>query len=369
MRVLQLIDTLGFGGAQRLLATLVEARSPLFDSVVAGLSAPWHQALIEQIEATHGRVIKLSGKGLLDLKRLRRLTALLRQERIDVIHAHLAYATILGGLAGRLVGVPMVVTLHDTPAEHPYYHPVRSRLESWSLQFVARQVIVSSPTLATLHAKRLPKAQLSVIPPAVTISPPLTAAERVDVRTQLVGTAQRPILIAVGRLTPSNGYPDLLAAFAQARETHTEAALLIVGSGMLYGQLEEQVKLLGLENHVYLLGGRADVGRLLAASDVYVNCSYSETAPIAILEAMAAGLPVIATQVGEAARIVTPSVGMIVPPKSPPKLAEALTVYLHQLADLPQRGQMARAYVAQHYSPENWAKQLAALYASVASAR
>jgi glycosyltransferase involved in cell wall biosynthesis len=185
------------------------------------------------------------------------------------------------------------------------------------------------------------------------------------VRTELVGDDSRPLLISVGRLTPQKGGSDLLTAFAHVCETHPEAALIIVGDGSDLETLAEQIKALGLTNHAWLLGARSDVPRLLAASDLYVSASLFEGLPVAMLEAMAAGLPVAATDAGDVPLVVTPHAGVVVPRGEPMRLAQAFEQLLNNRKQLPEMGRAAREHVALHYSPAAWLDQLLTLYSEV----
>jgi glycosyltransferase involved in cell wall biosynthesis len=138
--------------------------------------------------------------------------------------------------------------------------------------------------------------------------------------------------------------------------------LVIAGVGKLFEKAKSQISELQLEHEVNCLGVRTDVPQLLAASDIYVISSHWEGLPMALLEAMMAGLPTVATAVGDIPKVVTPETGIIVPPHDPACLAEALS----DLVSTPEKarvmGTAARTRAMQEYSLDTWIKRLTYLY-------
>ncbi|MGB0387047.1 MAG: glycosyltransferase [Ardenticatenaceae bacterium] len=384
MRIAQLMETLGVGGAEKLQVTLAAAaRERDVELTVINLMLQKNQALQEQIRAQGARIIEVPARRLLDWRAIRNLAQVLRRERFDVLQTHLAYANIMGAMAGRMAGIPVVSTLHSA-ALHPRYHPMVHRLEAWALRYGCQRVVAVGHMVANAHQTRLGKQPITVIPNAVASAPSLTAAERHKLRHELCGDSSRPLLISVGRLTEVKGYFDLLEAFAILREQGTplahaaaggqpassampqaNPALLIVGSGHLYDQLAEKIETLGLSDHAWLLGLRHDVPRLLAASDLYVSASHWEGLPLSVLEAMMAGLPIVATKVGDLPKVVVDGTGILVEPKSPPDLATGLQHFLHHPTRMQTYGAAAQEYATRHHTVEAWFNQLLTLYKEV----
>jgi glycosyltransferase involved in cell wall biosynthesis len=118
-----------------------------------------------------------------------------------------------------------------------------------------------------------------------------------------------------------------------------------------------------LQHHVRLLGARNDVPQLLSASDVYVSASHWEGLPLTVLEAMAAGLPIVATGVGDVPRVVVAGTGVIVPPRDPSALAKALRNLLAEPERMRVMGQTAQAHIARHFNSTVWLDNLLAVYA------
>lgn len=369
MRIAHIIDSLAWGGAQKLLVTFAETASQRDISLTIIVLDPNDDGapFLADLEKMAIRVVTFHARRLFNLPRFYKLVRFLAQEQFDLVHTHLNYANILGTLAGRLTGTPTVTTLHNTRIG---LNPIaRKKIERRVLQKLTNQLIVVGQQAATIQQPQFPGKTLPVVPNAVAPIPPLPESERAALRTKLTGDASRPLLISVGRLTIQKGVDDLLTAFAQICRQQPPAALIIVGSGSIMAYLNLQIKTLGLENNAWLLGGRSDVPRLLAASDLYVSASHTEGLPVAMLEAMSAGLPVVATGVGDVPVVLTPHSGVVVPPQEPDQLAQAVSHLLANMEKLPMMGAAARKHVALHYSPEIWLDQLLAIYQEVLTHR
>jgi glycosyltransferase involved in cell wall biosynthesis len=369
LRTAQLVDTLNIGGAQKLLVTYAHAarqRGIAVDAISLGGAAT---SLAADLRAAGARVFGFPSRSLLDPVRLGRLVRHLRHTDVDVIQTHLTYANILGAVAGRLAGRPVVATLHSISEEAHVYHPVRHALETWALRYAVQRVVAVGPTVAEVARRRLGRRRVDVIPNAVLPPPSLGEQDRAALRRQLVGDASRPLLIAVGRITGAKGYPDLIEAMARLRPRQPAPALVIVGGGDTIGELVAHVSSLGLTGQVWLLGARDDVARLLAAADIFVSSSHWEGLPLALLEAMMAGLPVVATAVGDIPTAVAEGTGVLVPPRQPAALAAALDALLDDPARIGRTGQMAREYAIRTYGVDSWMERLLALYAEVTNTR
>ena len=299
---------------------------------------------------------------LLHPYRIWQLIRFLQQQSMDVIQTHLSSANILGILTGRLAKRPVVATLHNMINAQDTRHSMRHQLETWALRYGAHHTVAVGHNVAQAHQNRVGPTPISVVPNAITSPPPLPSHERAAIRTRLMDDASRILLISVGSLTSQKGFADLLDAFALLRQTHPTAVLAIAGGGRLLDSLDTRIRQLQLEGHARLLGPRYDVPALLAASDVYVSSSHWEGLPISILEAMAAGLPIVATSVGDIPRLVPTDSGILVPPKQPEALAQALRPLCD---DAPRRhiyGAAGRAHVTQHYDANIWVTRLTAVY-------
>jgi len=177
-----------------------------------------------------------------------------------------------------------------------------------------------------------------------------------------LGSADR-LVLAVGNLYPVKGHRFLLEACALLRQRHPNLHLAIAGRGALANALREQARALGLARHFHLLGLRADIPNLLAGADVFVLPSVSEGLPLALLEAMFAGRPIVASDVGEVrAALADGAAGLVVEPGSVAALAAALDRLLATPSEAAEFGARAAQRAAAEYDVSRMVARYVALY-------
>ncbi len=363
MRVAIIVDTLRIGGAQKLVVRFVSAVSRQnIESTVISFRPDAAATNLDLIRSAGADVMKFPSRSLLDLGRLVRLIRFLRAEKFDLIHTHLSYANILGCLAGYYAGIPVIATLHSTG--HDSYQNARliTRLEEVILRYFAIRIVAVGHTVAAAHQTQLGSRIVDVIPNGVPAPLPITPQERQCLRREIAGDENREVIISVGRFAEAKGYEDMIEAFAILHQRDPRPVLVIVGLGSLFDKIKKKISELQLEDSVNCLGERNDVFQLLAASDIYAISSHREGLPVALLEAMMAGLPIVATSVGDIPKVVTPEIGIIIPPHEPARLADALS----DLVSAPEKarvmGSAARVRAMQEYSLDTWIKKLTSLY-------
>jgi len=363
MRVAILIDTLQIGGAQKLVTLLASAvpKESIHPTVISFRANP-APANLDVLHAAGVDVMTFASRSLLDLKRLRQLIRFLRAEKFDLIHTHLSYANILGCLAGFFAGIPVIATLHSTSHDSRRTAYFVTRLERIILRHFARQIVAVGYTVADAHQNHLGSRPVNVIPNGVPVPPPILSQAREDLRLAIVGDERRPVIISVGRFVEAKGYENMIEAFAILHRQDPRPVLVIAGSGRLLDPIKNKIAEMQLGESVRCLGERSDISQLLDASDIYLSSSHWEGLPVALLEAMMAGLPIVATSVGDIPHVVTADIGILVPPRRPDCLAEALG----DLVGAPERvsamGKAARLRAMQEYSLESWVEKLTSLY-------
>lgn len=362
MRVVQIIDELRpSGGAERLQVSFAEA---VRDSDVELTIVTLHKndvASARELEALGARVVPFAASRFRSLRRAVLLVRFLRSGDFDVVHTHLVRSTILGCLAAWMAGIPSVATLHNTRRRVGMWG-VLLLLEAWVLRHVTDKIVGVGWETARVHQRRVGERQIEVVPNAVGEPAQVDPSERDAVREELGIPREAPLVLAVGRLNKQKGFADLLRMFERVVATHANAYLVIAGNGSLHRELARRIAKSGLASRVQLLGLRRDIPRLLAAADVYVSAALWEGLPVAILEAMAAGLPVVATRVGDVARVVGPGMGTLVEPGDPEALFEALQPLLDDRALCRAQGEVGRAHVRQEFGQDAWAARLLGLY-------
>lgn len=365
MRIAQVIDSLGWGGAQKMMVSLSHALQDYnFDVTVISLGkedAPF----AVQLRQLGIPFICLPSKHLFDPIRFYKLVRVLRRGNFDLTQTYLSYANILGGLASKIAGVPVIASLRNSGIDSRHFNPLRFRIETRILRHYVQGVVANGYSIADFHRDRVGDTPIHVIPNSVPLPVLLSEIERSSVRAELTKGSLGPIVISVGRMSLAKGFPDLIEAFASIAKQFSDAFLVIVGKGEMRLQLTEQIHNLGLEDRILLLGARNDVPRLLMASDVYVSASHWEGMSVALLEAMASGLPIVATTVGDATRMVIEGTGLLVQPCHPDDLADAITSLLTDPDRGKSFGAAGRAHVAGQYDQESWTKSFIKLYKEV----
>jgi glycosyltransferase involved in cell wall biosynthesis len=361
--ILHLITELDTGGAQKALARLLarldrERFAPHVACLYNG-----DRAVAQEIRQLGIPVTDLGMTAQWRLDALWRLYRLLRREQPVILHAWMFHANLLARTVGRLAGVPLILTSRRNVHIGP---PVREHLKRLTASWDTRSIAVCE-LARQVEIERAGAAPDNVIVICNGIDagrfPILTPEARTTARRHLGVPADVPVLGAVGRLHPQKGLPDLLSAFQVLKSPRPKAHLLIVGDGECRVDLGRQVQQRHLAGAVTFTGQRDDVPQLLALMDVFVLASHWEGLPNVVLEAMAAGLPVVATTVGGTPEVVVDGVtGFLVPPRDPEALADAILRLLRD-PDLRRRmGEAGRARVAEHFSVEQMVGKTEALY-------
>ena len=316
------------------------------------------------LEEAGARVVIFPFAKLYDPRAVPTIAEFFRQENIDVVQTHLSHANIYGCMAGKIAKIPSIATLHNTKARSNGRLGIRESVERYCLRNGATRVIAVGQNVANAFSSVVANSRIDIIPNAVTSGVEITESERNSIRIELSGDIHRPILIAVGRLTEQKGYSNMLNAFAKVVKRHPKVALMIVGSGSLESELKQQAASLGLENNVYFTGSRSDVPRLLASSDIFLNTSLWEGLSIAMLEAMAAGLPVVATKVGDAEKLLSSGCGLLVNERDEQEFADNVIRLLNNPQERVAMGKSAQHFVEANYSARAWFEKLLETYAN-----
>jgi glycosyltransferase involved in cell wall biosynthesis len=342
LRVLWLIKGLGPGGAERLLVVSARLRDrALVTGRVAYLLA-WKDALVDELHATGIETTCFEARNSWDIRWLRRLRRLLAREPVDVVHVHSPLVAIGTRLVVRTLPRdrrPRIVTTeHNVWDSHAR---LTSSMNALTAPLDDARVAVSSGVRASMPARL--QATTEVIVHGVDVHEVQRAAPtRASTRASF-GFGDDVVVCTVANLRATKAYPDLLRAAQQVLSTRDDVRFVAAGQGPLEGELRALHAELGLGDRFQLLGYRDDTARLMAASDVFCLSSRYEGLPVALMEALALGLPVVATTVGGIAELVTSGCeAVLVPPSRPDLLAEAL---LDVAADAELRAKMSQQAV------------------------
>jgi glycosyltransferase involved in cell wall biosynthesis len=357
--ILHLSSTSGPGGAEVIvsrLAGVLDRRR--FRSVVCLYRPGWLQ---EQCERQGIETHVLESGSMFDFGWVRKACRLVRREGISLIHAHEFDGITYGSLVAKIVGVPLVATVHG---KHYYWEKKRRRLAYRMVSRVGTMVAVSEDLKRFIAEKvGVAVARIKVIYNGQEPLPAVESAAGRCLRDQLGLEEDESVIGVVGSLYPVKGHEYLLAAVPQVLKTHPRTKVLIVGRGDLEAPLKESVKKVGLEKKVRFLGFREDVAALLSLMDVFVLPSLSEGLSIALLEAMAAGKPVIATNVGGNPELVVDGeTGYSVPSRDADALAAKLRLLLADKQHCSKLGDNGRKRVKLRFSLQAMAENYQRLY-------
>ncbi len=323
-RVLWLAKGLGRGGAEKLLVTGAAHLDPQrFDVEVAYL-LPHKDALVPELLARGLRVHCLGQRSELDLRWLVRLKRLMDQQ-FAIVHTHMPIPAVAARLLTAGGGPAIVHTEHnvwDRYRRPTYWANALTYGRNDAVIAVSQAVADSVPGR---HRPR-PPATMQVLLHGVEQSTVAGGpAARAAARRSLGLPADAFVIGTVGNFTPKKDQRGLIAAFAAVRSRRLDARLVLVGTGPLEAALREQVASAGLSADVLFAGSREDVTELLPAFDVFALSSLHEGLSIALVEAMAAGVPAVCTHVGGVPEAMRDDVeGRLVPPQDPAALAETL---------------------------------------------
>lgn len=349
IHLVQLVTRLDTGGVPEQLLALLEglAEKPYRITVVCREVSERYRQRLERLGVT---LILLKMHRLLhprDLLAAVELYRLLRRLECDVLHTHTSKAALLGALVGWLAKVPVRVnTAHNLGCLALPQAPLRALFWLYDKLLFTRlhAVITVSQRIRDriVQLKVLPDAKAIAIPNGINTAPfAANPAQRQALRAQLGLADNAPAIITVARLVWFKGLDNLIAAMAPVLQQHPTASCWIVGDGPLKSALQQQAEALGIAKNLHFLGERNDIPALLNAMDVFVLPSVSEGMPITLLEAMAAGKPLVATDVGGVGEMFqSGESGLLVPPRNPQALAQAL---IQLLNNAPLRNQMAQA--------------------------
>ena len=382
IRLAVVIEALGRGGAERLLVdtarllnrsrfqmrvyTLFPVRRD-YESTLRALAIP------ERCLGLRSHRHLVNG--------ISRLRALFQEQRPDIVHTHLFGASIVGRLAARMVGCPVVSTIHDADYEPIVRrgNPGLTRAKQLSLQAAdaatvlasrARIVAVSEYVAQSVRRRLgVRGSRVETIHNGVDVDlyrP--DGARRHQLRVTLSLRPDTRVLICVGRMTPQKGQETLIRAMSELRVRAPDAPLhlLLVGDGAWRPAYESLARELGVETAISFLGPRWDVVDLLRAADILVLPSIHEGFGLVLAEALASGVPVVASRIGPVPEIVRPGeTGLLFEPMDSHGLTQAIATLLADPVRLEQMGRLGRDDALARFGLPQMVRHLESFYERV----
>jgi len=343
IKVLWLIKGLGPGGAERLLASQAATTDHRAFAVTAAYLVPWKDHLVDDLTAQHVDVVCLDGEREWDLRWAHRLRSLLVRREIDVVHVHSPYVAALARLVVRTIPrrsrPAIVATEHNRWPRHARVTRLANRL---TIFLDDADLAVSDDVRTTMGPRALRRVEV-VVHGVDLAAVRAAAAHRTEVRAEL-GIDDADVVVGiVANFRAEKAYDTLLAAAVEAVAVAADRPLRFVAVGQ--GPLEADIRALhatsGLGDRFLLTGYRPDAVRVMAAFDVFTLTSRHEGLPVALMDALVLGLPVVATRVGGIPEAVTDGIeGLLVPVDDPVRLAAG---YVELAADPERRAAMGAA--------------------------
>ncbi len=360
--VCQLLHTMNVGGAEVLAARLVRRLRSDYRFCFACLDEVG--PLGQQLRAEGFPVHLIGRQPGLDWRCPLRLAEVVRSEGIDVVHAH-QYTPFFYGLTARLRGPrrPIVFTEHG---RHQPDYPRRKRMIVNRLLLSRRDRVVGVGAAvrdALVANEGLPRDRVGVLYNGIDVDAFSAASDRASARTALGAAPGELTLLQVARLDYLKDHATAVRTLARVVAQRPEARLVLVGDGPERPAVEAAARAAGVDGKVRWLGTRHDVARLLPGADVFLLTSLSEGIPLTVLEAMAAGLPIVATDVGGLAEVVAHGdTGFLAPARDDEALA-GLVLRLADDADLRRRmGHAGRTRVKERFDEPRMCADYGQLY-------
>jgi sugar transferase (PEP-CTERM/EpsH1 system associated) len=365
VKVAHIVLALNMGGLERVILRLIERTDrSRFAPMICALDEPGElSSLLEKLDVP---MVVLGRKTGIDLDLALRLSTFLQKEGIRIVHTHNAGPHFYGAIAANFVrlrqghGPRVLHTKHGPPVWSSRWTPRLNQLSSWLSD---RVIAVSDHTREiALTTEGVRPDKLFTVVNGVDPDEYAPGGDQAAARRRL-GVPQGGVHIGcVARLQPVKDHATLIDAFARLREKRDDVYLTLVGEGATRQGLEEQVARLNLREAVFFAGARLDIPEILPAFDIFALSSLTEGISLTLIEAAAAGLPIVATNVGGNGQIIDElKSGRLVPPRDPDALATAL----HAMVCDPDRatlGMRGRQRVIERFSADRMTRTYESLY-------
>jgi glycosyltransferase involved in cell wall biosynthesis len=364
VRVLHLVDSLALGGAETLLATLTRAAPAAnFTVRVAALAGrdDGRDVLHPALERAGAEPRFLDVRRLASGAALASVIAEVRRSRCDLVHTHLEYSAVLGTLAGRIARRPVVCTFHHVPKVLSRREAVMERIAVELAGNSSRAIFVSDAARRAFATRYRSRRTWTTVHNGIDVS--LFRPQPADEPSRPWRRIGGPRVVLVAALREGKGHDTAIRSWASIIREHPDARLVLIGDGPEAPRLRALTERLGLGNSVEFAGMQHDVAASLATSDLALLPTEWEAYPTALLEAAAAGLPVVASAVGGVPEIVRHgTTGLLVPPGDHDALTVALLALLGDDLRRLAMGAAARRLADTEFDARVWAARLAAIY-------
>lgn len=344
IRVLHITPLLAVGGAEKKLFYLLTGlnKASFSHHLIYAVPGDFNEG-IEQAGIPLTRIFPMSLLQPASLLSIWRIYRYIKKNKIDLVHCHLDIAYLIGGIAAIMARVPLLFSFQNIADEkHLGYYRVFKCLEKALSPWTDKILVESAEVRDVLLAWRIGAEKLALVPNGVNVPDDLQEIREkgIALRARL-GLNDALLVGNMARLVDFKNHRLLLHAAVRVVRQKPEVRFLVIGDGPLRGELEDLSRELGIENQVLFVGTVMDFEPYLAACDLFVLSSHTESTPMALLHALASRLPVISTAVGDIPAIINDGVdGVLVPADDAEAMAGAI---LGLIADQAKRDAIAAA--------------------------
>ncbi len=370
MRVLLFSDADVFAGTERHMFDLAKGLNA--EGIETRIGSPTPSILKDRADSAGIGHVCIQKRGLIDRAAIKQLVQLLKNKEIDIIHAHNGRTMLSAAIAVTLARTgKAAATQHFLDPDHAAKTGVKSMIyhsaHAWVSSRLSGYIAISDAVRDTmLSRKEAPPEKITVIHNGMYPVDILNQTPPAEVRASLNIPSDHLLIVSAARLEQEKNIVTLISAVEQVRRKHPNVTCLIAGSGTLEGELKSQITNMNQEANIRLLGFREDAISLIGACDLFVLPSVAEPFGLVLLEAMALGKPVIATDAGGPKEIVVSgSTGNLVPPSDPAAMATAIEHFIEHRSDLERMGKRGKERFNELFSAKTMSQRIAAFYEKI----
>ncbi len=369
LKVFHLISSRGLYGAERVVINLIaDTDRDRFTSTLVLLRNKENPniELLEAVREKQAKTYSIACRRWIDRKALRLLNQLIKEEGIDIVHCHELKGRLYGLLATKGTAARLITTNHNW-IRSDFLVTCFEFLDAFYIRFFPRIIAVSPEVQQLMRRYLIPDKKMQMIINGIDMQEfrkDQTAGRKI--RNELGIDAGSPLIGAFGRISPEKGQKYFIAAAVRVLAVFPEARFLIVGDGFQEEEMKQYAAGLGVLDQLVFAGFRQNIAAFYSALDVFVLPSLIEGTPMALLEAMAAELSVIASNVGGVGRIIQDGKnGMLVSPADEEELAAAVVRLLRNPAKAKNMAENALFTIAEKYSAKKMSAEYMKIYTEV----
>ncbi len=371
IKIIYLTTSCLIGGAEQVILTLVrDLNHNLFNIEVCTLSPKG--ALHDELDKLKVKNYNLGLKNWLYIPiAVYRLYKLLKKEKYDILNSWLFHASVMGVFISKVVKISHIIeSRQHSDLMYKYNLKIRQSLEMMTANSVDGVIAVSNAAKEVLiNNEKVDQNKITVIYNGINIKKFKYNVEQREQMRKAVNIEDKTVLSFTALLRPAKGHQYLLEAISEIKNQYPNIVLLLIGDGELMNELKLIVNRMHIEQFIRFLGYRTDIPALLSATDIYVHSSVEEGFGIAIIEAMAAGLPVVATNVGGIPEIITNNKnGILIPPENPQALADAISDLIEHTEKRKILGEKGKQHVEATFTDDMMIKKYMEVYVKIVSA-